>query len=74
MYDVHIYINVGILGYVISLPLINSGTFKVFWLIPLPVCIEKGKFAYLETENEQLYVDQIRQYYIATSPVELKTL
>jgi hypothetical protein len=32
-------------------------------LIPLPVGIDKGKFVYLEANNELLYVDQTRQYY-----------
>ena len=70
--DVHIYIKDGILGYIISLPLISRGTFKVFRVIPLPVGIEKNRFVYLETGNELLYVDQIRQYYFATSREELR--
>jgi hypothetical protein len=70
--DVHIYIKDGILCYIISLPSISKGTFKVFRLIPLPVGIEKDKFVYLETNKELLYVDQTRQYYFATSREDLR--
>jgi hypothetical protein len=70
--DIHIYIKEGILSYIISLPLISRGTFKVFRLIPLPVGVEKDKFVYLETNKELLYVDQTRQYYFATSREDLR--
>jgi hypothetical protein len=48
--DISISVNDGILGYIISLPLINRGTFKIFKLIPLPVAIGQNKFVYIETE------------------------
>jgi hypothetical protein len=41
-------------------------------LISLPVGTGKGKFVYLETNNELLYVDQTRQHYFSTSREELR--
>jgi hypothetical protein len=70
--DVNVYAKDGILGYVISLPLISRGVFKTFKLIPLPVAIGQNKFIYIETENKLLYVDQTRQYYFMTDREELR--
>jgi hypothetical protein len=60
------------MGYVISLPSIGRGTFKVFRLIPVTVGIEKNKFVYMENDQNILYVDQIRQYYFSTGRDELR--
>jgi hypothetical protein len=70
--DVHIYLRDGILGYIISLPLVNRGTFKAFRLIPLPIGIEQNKVVYTEPNEDILYVDQTRQYYFSTSREELR--
>jgi hypothetical protein len=70
--DIHIYVRNGILGYVINLPLVSSGTFKTFRLMPLPIAIGKNKFIYIETENRLLHVDQTRQYYFFTDREELR--
>ncbi|PNF24653.1 hypothetical protein B7P43_G18128, partial [Cryptotermes secundus] len=69
--DVHVYINKGLLGYVITLPLLNKNVFKALKLIPLPIAKDKFKFVYIETENSILYVDETRQYYFTTSREEL---
>jgi hypothetical protein len=61
--DVHVYISQGILGYVVTMPLVNRGIFKALRLIPLPILTDKNKFVYIETENQILYVDETRQYY-----------
>jgi hypothetical protein len=70
--DVNVYAKDGILGHVISLPLISRGVFKTFKLIPLPVSIGQNKFIYIETANKLLYVDQTRQYYFMTDRKELR--
>lgn len=70
-YDVHVYINRGILGYVVIMPLVNKNTFKALKLIPLPIAKENHKFVYIETEGRVLYVDETRQYYFTTSREEL---
>jgi hypothetical protein len=69
--DIHIYIKNGILGYVISIPLVNRGIFAVFRLIPLPIALDKDKFVYIETENQIMCIDQTRQYYFATTRDEI---
>jgi hypothetical protein len=61
--DVHVYIDEGILGYVITLPLIGRGVFKVYKMIPVPIALGNQKFAYVETSESDLCVDQTRQCY-----------
>jgi hypothetical protein len=61
--DIHVYIDEDILGYVITLPLIGRGVFKAYKMIPVPIALGNHKFAYVETGESDLYVDQTRQYY-----------
>ncbi|KDR06842.1 hypothetical protein L798_03894, partial [Zootermopsis nevadensis] len=58
------------LGYVITLPLINRGTFKVFRMIPIPIPLGKNKFAYIDTDESNLCLDQTRQYYFGINDKE----
>jgi hypothetical protein len=55
---------------VISLPLINRGKFKEYKMIPIPRSLWNRKFAYLNTEDSNLRIDQTRQYYFRMSDVE----
>jgi hypothetical protein len=61
--DVHVYIESSILGYVITLPLIGRGVFKVYKMIPVPIPLGSHKFAYIETEESNLCIDETKQYY-----------
>jgi hypothetical protein len=54
--DIHVYIDGGILGYVITLPLIGRGLFKVYKMIPVPIPLGNHKFAYIERLANQTYV------------------
>jgi hypothetical protein len=65
--NVHVYIDDGILGYVITLPLINRGTFKTYRMIPVPISLGNNKFAYIGTDESNLCLDQARQYYFGIS-------
>jgi hypothetical protein len=49
--DVHVYISQGILGYVITMPLVIQCTSKVLRLILLLIITDKDKLVYVETEN-----------------------
>jgi hypothetical protein len=69
--DVHVYIYEGTLGYVITLPLVNRGVFKIFNMIPIPIHLETTKFVYINTEESILCIDQIRQYYFMMTKEEL---
>jgi hypothetical protein len=69
--DVHVYINEGILGYVISLPLINRGTFKIYEMIPIPITLGSNRFVYINTDESILCLDQTRQYYFKMKAEEL---
>jgi hypothetical protein len=67
-----VYINEGILGYVITLPLIGRGLFQVYKIIPMPIHLGNNKFAYIEAGEANLCVDQTRQYYSEIGNEELK--
>jgi hypothetical protein len=71
IYDVHVYISDGILGYVITLPLVNRENFKIFKMIPTPVVLEPKKFLYIDTDESILRIDQTRQYYFMITNEEL---
>jgi hypothetical protein len=49
--DIYVHVKKGILGYVIILPLVNRGTFKVFRVITLPLGVERNKLIYIETNQ-----------------------
>jgi hypothetical protein len=70
--DFHVYISEGILGYVITLPLISRGTFKIFKMIPIPAPMEQNKFLYIDTDESILCLDQTRQCYFMITNDELE--
>jgi hypothetical protein len=43
-----------ILGYVITLPLVNRGSFKVIKMIPIPMEMEYKRFLYINTDESLL--------------------
>jgi hypothetical protein len=68
--NIHVYIDEGILGYVITLPLIGRGIFKVYKMIPVPMPLGNSKFAFIETGESDLCLDQTRQYYFEMNEEE----
>jgi hypothetical protein len=40
-------------------------------MIPIPISLGNGKFAYVSTEETNLCIDQTRQYYFEISDTEL---
>jgi hypothetical protein len=70
--DVQVYIQNGKPSYVISVPLIDKGEFKAYYLIPVPIPVDTGKLLYIRTENSILCVDKKRQYYYFSSDQELR--
>jgi hypothetical protein len=66
-----VYIEKNILGYVITLPLINRCMFKAYRMIPVPLALRNGKFAYVNTDETNLCIDQTRQYYFGISNAEI---
>jgi len=61
--DVQVYIQSGKLSYVVSIPLIDKGQFKAYYLVPILIQVDKDKLVYIRTEKSILCVDTIRQYY-----------
>jgi hypothetical protein len=70
--DLHVYLKDGILGYVVELPLVNRGNFRILKLIPLPVNLEANTFMYIETVEPILCIDQARQFYLMLNDDELR--
>jgi len=70
--DVQVYIQNGRLSYVVSVPLIDKGKFKVYFLVPVPIPVSPDKLVYIRTEKPVLCVDKIRQYYYFSSDQELQ--
>jgi hypothetical protein len=68
--ETHVYIERNILGYFITLPLVNRGTFKVYKMTPIPLLLGNNKFAYVHIEDINLCIDQTRQYYFGMSDTE----
>jgi hypothetical protein len=61
--ELHVYIQDGILGYVILLPLVNRGTFVIYRLIPINILLNGNQFLYIETGKPFHLIDRVRQYY-----------
>ena len=70
--DVQVYIQSGKLSYIVSIPLIDKGKFKAYYLVPIPIQVDKDKLVYIRTEKSILCVDTIRQYYFFSSDQELQ--
>jgi len=56
--DVTVYVQNGRLSYVVSVPLIDKGEFKAYYLVPIPIPVGKEKLGYMRTENPVLCVDK----------------
>ena len=72
VFDVQVCIQKGRLSYVISMPLIDKGEFKTYYLIPIPIPVDKDMLVYIRTEKSILCVDRTRQYYYFSSDQELQ--
>ena len=70
--DVIVYVQNGRLSYVVSVPLIDKGEFKAYYLVPIPIPVSKNKLVYIQAEKSILCVDKSRQYYYFSSISELQ--
>jgi len=70
--DVTVYVQNGRLSYIVSVPLIDKGEFKAYYLVPIPIPVGKDKLVYIRTEKPVLCVDKSRQYYYFSSIPELQ--
>ena len=70
--DVQVYIQNGRLSYVISVPLVDKGEFKAYYLVPIPIPVNKDKLIYIRTEKSILCIDRARHYYYFSSDQELQ--
>lgn len=72
MCDVQVYIQNGRLSYVVKVPLVDKGEFKVYYLAPVPFSVGQDKLVYIKTEKPLLCIDTMRQYYYFSSDQELQ--
>ena len=70
--ETKVYIKNNKLGYVISTPLVNKGEFRAYYLVPVPIQINKDKLVYIRTVKSIMCVDSSRQYYYFSSEVALQ--
>ena len=56
----------------VSVPLIDKGEFKVYYLVRVPIPVSPDKLVYIRTEKPVLCTDTIRQYYYFSSDQELQ--
>jgi len=70
--DVQVYIQSGKLSYIVSIPLTDKEEFKAYYLVPIPIPINKDKLVYIRMETSILCVDKTRQYYFFGSDQELQ--
>jgi hypothetical protein len=68
---VQVYVRNGRLSYVVSVPLVNKGEFKVYYPVPIPVPVNTDKLVYVKVEKSILCVDQTRHYYYFSTEREL---
>lgn len=70
--DVQVCIESGKLSYVVSMPLIDKGQFKAYYLVPIPIPVNTHKLVHIGTAKSILCVDTTRQYYLFGSDQELQ--
>jgi len=58
------------LSYVVSVPLVNRGEFKAYYLVPVPIPVNKYKLIYIRTAKSILCVDKTQQNYYSSSDLE----
>ena len=65
--EAKVYIKNNKLSYVISTPLVNKGEFRAYYLVPVPIQVNKDKLVYIRTEKSIMCVDNSQQYYYFSS-------
>jgi len=61
--DVCVYTYRKLLGYVMSVPLVNKRTFTVWRMIPIPVPVDHDHFLYIDVRDSVFCLGQTNQYY-----------
>ena len=49
-------------SYVVSVPIVNKGDFKAYYLVPVPIPANKDKLIYIRTAKSILCMAKMRQY------------
>ena len=70
--EMQVYIQNNRLSYVVSVPLLNKREFKAYYLVPVPIPINRDKLIYIRTAKSILCVVKTRQYYYSSSDLELQ--
>ena len=70
--ETKVYIKNNKLSYVISTPLVNKGEFRVYYLVSVPIQVNKDKLAYVKRVKSIMCVDSSRHYYYCSSETEMQ--
>jgi hypothetical protein len=58
-----VYIQNDRLSYVVSIPLVNKGESRAYYLVPVTIPVNKDRLIYIKAAKSILCVDNVRQYY-----------
>jgi hypothetical protein len=61
-----VYVSIGVLAYMVHVPLVNRSQFDIYKLISIPVPLDQTKFLYLDNGNSFLWIDKGREYCFMT--------
>jgi hypothetical protein len=57
--EMQVYIQNDKLSYVVIIPLVNKGEFWAYYLVPVPIPINKDKLIYIKAAKSILCVDNV---------------
>jgi hypothetical protein len=73
IFDIDVFLNDNVLGYVLKVPLVNSAVYNLYKLIPFPTKINNSEniFVFIESEKGFLMTDTLKQVCVKLNELEL---
>jgi len=72
--EIQIYLQNDRLSYLVGVPLVCKGEFREYYLVSVPIPVNKNKQIYIRPAESILCVDKTRQYYYFSSDLELQKM